>query len=60
MASCYPPSIVFSNGMLPLFHSFFFVLFLGVLYGMIRHAEDGVQRGIRLPAAALAGCLYCT
>jgi len=46
--------------MLPLFHSFFVVLFLGVLYGMIRHAEDGVQRGIRLPAAALAECLYCT
>jgi len=47
---------VFSNGVLPLFHVFFFLLFLGVLYGMLRSA-GGQIRGIGegLPAAALAG-----
>jgi hypothetical protein len=47
---------VFYNGVLPLFHVFFFILFLGVLYGMLRSA-GGEARGIGggLPAAALAG-----
>ncbi len=49
-------TFVFANGVLPLFHSFFFVLFLGVLYGVLRHAQDSAQRrGMGLPAAALAG-----
>ncbi len=48
-------TFVFSNGVLPLFHVFF-ILFLGVLYGMLRGA-GGEARGIGagLPAAALAG-----
>ena len=45
---------VFSNGVLPLFHVFFFLLFLGVLYGMLRSA-GGEARGAGLPAVALAG-----
>jgi hypothetical protein len=45
-------TIVFSNGVLPLFHIFFFLLFLGVLYGILRGAGGG-RAG--LPAAALAG-----
>jgi hypothetical protein len=54
-------TFVFSNGVLPLFHVFFFILFLGVLYGLLRGAEDGDRGGgaggVRgaLPAAALAG-----
>lgn len=58
-------TFVFSNGVLPLFHIFFFILFLGVLYGLLRGAEDGDLgaegrargAGVRgaLPAAALAG-----
>lgn len=49
-------AFVFSNGVLPLFHIFFFILFLGVLYGVLRSAEDGAQGGRGgLPAAALAG-----
>ena len=54
-------TFVFSNGVLPLFHIFFFILFLGVLYGLLRGAEEGDRgaagggvRGV-LPAAALAG-----
>ena len=49
-------TFVFSNGVLPLFHVFFFLLFLGVLYGMLRSA-GGEARGVRAgpPAAALAG-----
>jgi hypothetical protein len=49
---------VFSNGVLPLFHVFFFLLFLGVLYGMLRTA-GGEARGVGkgLPAVALAGGL---
>jgi len=48
---------VFSNGVLPIFHVFFFILFLGILYGVLRRAEDGAQGGGGggLPAAALAG-----
>lgn len=50
-------AFMFSNAVLPLFHVFFFILFLGVLYGVLRRAEDGAQggRGGGLPAAALAG-----
>jgi hypothetical protein len=52
-------TFVFSNGVLPLFHVFFFILFLGVLYGLLRGAEEYGDRegGIRgaLPAAALGG-----
>ncbi len=51
-------TFVFFNGVLPLFHVFFFILFLGVLYGLLRGAEeDGDRGGVReaLPAAALAG-----
>jgi hypothetical protein len=49
-------TFVFSNGVLPLFHVFFFILFLGVLYGVLRGAGDGAQGGGGgLPAAALAG-----
>src|SRR5215204_3164648 len=36
---------VFSNGVLPLFHVFFFILFLGVLYGLLRSAR-GEARGV--------------
>ncbi len=48
---------VFSNGVLPLFHVFFFLLFLGVLYGVLREAGAGDRGVLRagLPAAALAG-----
>ena len=54
-------TFVFSNGVLPLFHVFFFILFLGVLYGLLRGAEEDGDRGgggaVRgaLPAAALSG-----
>jgi hypothetical protein len=49
-------TFVFSNGVLPLFHVFFFILFLGVLYEVLRSAGDGAQGGGGgLPAAALAG-----
>ena len=56
-------TFVFFNGVLPLLHIFFFILFLGVLYGLLRGAEEDGDRGggggggVRgaLPAAALAG-----
>jgi hypothetical protein len=51
-------TFVFLNGVLPLFHVFFFILFLGVLYGVLRGAGDDDARGgggVGLPAAALAG-----
>ena len=51
-------TFVFANGVIPLLHVFFFILFLGVLYGVLRHAEDNVRGGGSgggLPAAALAG-----
>ena len=58
-------TFVFSNGVLPLFHTFFFILFLGVLYGLLRGAQEAGDRGAgragvagvrgALPAAALAG-----
>src|SRR5215208_7018724 len=54
-------TFVFFNGVLPLFHVFFFILFLGVLYGVLRGAGDDDARGVRggggvgLPAAALVG-----
>ena len=47
-------TFVFSNGVLPLFHVFFFIFFLGVLYGVLRGVGDDT-RGGGLPAAALAG-----
>jgi hypothetical protein len=51
-----PGTFVFSNGVLPLFHIFFFILFLGVLYGMLRSAGDEARVvGVGLPGAALAG-----
>src|SRR5215208_2529130 len=47
---------VFSNGVLPLFHVFFFLLFLGVLYGMLRSAGGEARRVAEgLSAVALAG-----
>ena len=48
---------VLFNGVLLLFSIFFFflVLFLGVLYGVLRRAEESAQRGGGLTAAALAG-----
>ena len=54
-------TFVFSNGVLPLFHVFFFLLFLGVLYGVLRNAGEG-DRGVGagLPAAALAGGIVFT
>lgn len=49
-------TFVFSNGILPLFHIFFFILFLGVLYGVLRSAGNEARGlGAGLPAAALAG-----
>ncbi len=50
-------AFVFSNGVLPLFHFFFFLLFLGVLYGVLRRGAGDDARGVGagLPAAALAG-----
>ena len=50
-------AFVFFNGVLPLFHIFFFLLFLGVLYGVLRNLGDGARGGAGggLPAAALAG-----
>lgn len=60
-------TFVFSNGVIPLFHTFFFIVFVGVLYGLLRAAqeEDGDRvaaggrggGGVRgaLPAAALGG-----
>ena len=45
-----------SNGIFPLFHVLFFILFLGVLYGMLRSAGDGAGgMGAALSGAALAG-----
>ena len=38
---------VFSNGVLPLFHVFFFLLFLGVLYGLLRSAGGRGQGNSR-------------
>ena len=51
-----PDSFVLSNGIFPLFHVFFFILFLGVLYGMLRSAGDEAGgMGAALSGAALAG-----
>jgi hypothetical protein len=47
-------AFVLANGVLPLLHVFFFLLFLGVLYGVLRSAEEGA-RGGGLPAAAWQG-----
>lgn len=50
-------TFVLSNGALPLFHVFFFLLFLGALYGVLRGAGNDTTRGVGagLPAAALSG-----
>lgn len=49
-------AFVLLNGVFLLFSIFFLVLFVGVLYGVLRLAEEGVQRGGGgLAAAALAG-----
>lgn len=51
-------AFVFFNGVLPLFHVFFFILFLGVLHGALRLAEGaarGESAGGGLSSAALAG-----
>ncbi len=52
-------AFVFSNGVLPLFHVFFFLLFLGALRGVLRRAEGdtegSTQGGGSLSSAALAG-----
>ena len=51
-------AFVFTNGVLPIFHFFFFLLFLGVLYGVLRRGDGDDARGVvgaGLPAAALAG-----
>ena len=47
-------TFVFFNGVLPLFHVFFFILFLGVLYGVLRGAGDDDARGAggRSPCSA--------
>src|SRR5215203_2528269 len=50
---------VFSNGVLPLFHVFFFLLFLGVLYGMLRSAGGEARRVAEgLSAVALGGRVH--
>jgi hypothetical protein len=36
-------TFVFSNGTLPLFHVFFFLVFLGVLYGVLREAGKAIE-----------------
>lgn len=49
-------TFVFFNGVLPLFHVFFFLLFVGVLYELLRSAGEDTRRVTGgLPAAALAG-----
>src|SRR5918998_6819055 len=50
-------AFVFFNGVVPLFHVFFFILFLGVLYGVLRSAGNDARGvgGVALPASALAG-----
>ena len=52
-----PGAFVFFNGVLPLFHVLFFLLFLGVLYGVLRRAGEGTREVVRggLPATVLAG-----
>jgi hypothetical protein len=54
-----PGAFVFFNGVLPLFHVLFFLLFLGVLYGVLRRAGEGTREvvGGGLPAMVLAGGL---
>ena len=47
-----PGAFVFSNGVVPLFHVFFFLWFLGVLRGVLRRAEG---EGGGLSSVALAG-----
>lgn len=54
-------TFTFANGVLPLFHTFFFILFLGALCSMLRSAEDRSPAAGGLYAAALAGgIVYAT
>lgn len=54
-------AFVFFNGVLPLFHVLFFLLFLGVLYGVLSSAGEGTRQVIGgLPAAVLAGGIVFT
>lgn len=50
-------AFVFFNGVLQLFHILFFLLFLGVLYGVLTRAGEGTREvvGRGLPATVLAG-----
>jgi hypothetical protein len=54
-----PGAFVFFNGVLQLFHILFFLLFQGVLYGVLRSsAGEGTREVVRdrgLPATVLAG-----
>ncbi|MBV9455315.1 MAG: hypothetical protein JOZ19_14575 [Rubrobacter sp.] len=52
-----PGAFVFFNGVLPLFHILFFLLFLGVMYGVLRSTGEGTREvvGRGLPATVLAG-----
>lgn len=56
-----PGSFVFYNGTLALFSTFFFLWFLGVLYGVLRRAEgvDGVLSSIMLVGGILFITLSC-
>ena len=53
-------TFVFFNGVLVLFSILLLVLFLGVLYGVLRGAGESAQRGGGLTAAALAGGIVFT
>ena len=54
-------TFVFFNGTLPLLSTFFFVWFLGVLYGVLRQAEgvDGVLSTVVLAGGILFITLQC-
>jgi hypothetical protein len=54
-------NFVFSNGALPLLSTFFFLWFLGVLYGLLRRAEgvDGVLSTVVLVGGMLFITLSC-
>jgi hypothetical protein len=54
-------NFVFSNGAIPLLSTFFFLWFLGVLYGLLRRAEgvDGVLSTVMLVGGVLFITLSC-
>ncbi len=56
-----PDTFVLFNGVLPLFSTFFFLWFLGALYGVLRRAEgvDGVLSSIVLAGGILFITLSC-